>query len=240
MVAMGLPATAVALLPALLVPRISPMMALTTGAGVKVVKLVVGDQLSNEPAMASEEEMVFDELPAPLERVLLSEQGSAVGRGWASAVEQDACALLGAAGLDDGEQLSLMLCDDETIRELNIRWREVDKATDVLSFPMDDPQLLGDLVISLDTAERQAKERSIATRDELRVSKPHTCPPHAPPRRANLVCPHRFGGRAVARAGPHGPRRPAPPRLRPRGHPRGARGDESCREQAAHAPRLGR
>jgi rRNA maturation RNase YbeY len=173
MVAMGLPATAVALLPALLVPRISPMMALTTGSGVKVVKLVVGDQLSNEPAMASEEEMVFDELPAPLERVLLSEQGSAVGRGWASAVEQDACALLGAAGLDDGEQLSLMLCDDETIRELNCRWREVDKATDVLSFPMDDPQLLGDLVISLDTAERQAKERSIATRDELRVLMVH-------------------------------------------------------------------
>ena len=193
---MRLPATAAALLPALLVPRATPHMALTTGAGVRLVKLVVDDQLSNEASMASEEEMVFDELPAPLERVLLSEQGSAVGRGWASAVEQDACALLGAAGLDDGEQLSLMLCDDETIRELNSRWREVDAPTDVLSFPMDDPQLLGDLVISLDTAERQAKERQFATRDELRVSKPlrcshalHTRLP-APPR---LVCPHPRG-----------------------------------------------
>ena len=116
------------------------------------------------------EELVFDQLPVPLERVLLSEEGSAVGRGWKTAAEQDACALLGAAGLDGGEQLSLTLCDDERIREINSMWRDIDAPTDVLSFPMDDEQLLGDLVISLDTAMVQAKERSHSLRDELRVN----------------------------------------------------------------------
>jgi len=119
------------------------------------------------------EELVFDELPAPLERVLLSEQGTVVDSGWAPPAEQDACALLGAAGLDDGEQLSLTLCDDAHICELNSEWRGIDAPTDVLSFPMDDPQLLGDLVISLPTASRQAKERSYGLRDELRILMVH-------------------------------------------------------------------
>ena len=64
--------------------------------------------------------------------------------------------LLGAARPTHGEQLSLTLTDDPAIRELNAQWRAVDAPTDVLSFPMDDPQLLGDLVISIDTAGRQA------------------------------------------------------------------------------------
>ena len=86
---------------------------------------------------------------------------------------EDACALLCAAGLDGGEQLSLTLCDDACIKELNAEWRAVDKATDVLSFPMDDEQLLGDLVISLDTAAAQAAERGHALRDELRILMVH-------------------------------------------------------------------
>ena len=79
----------------------------------------------------------------------------------------DARALLAAAGVS--EQLSLTLCDDEFIRELNQRWRGVDRPTDVLSFPMEDEQLLGDVVISVPTAERQASERAYGLRDELRV-----------------------------------------------------------------------
>ena len=106
----------------------------------------------------------------PLARVLLNEEGSAVGTDASLPTEEDACALLGAAGLDGGEQLSLTLCDDAHIRELNNQWRSVDAPTDVLSFPMDDEQLLGDLVISLDTARRQAQERSHSLRDEVRVS----------------------------------------------------------------------
>ncbi|MDY7229960.1 rRNA maturation RNase YbeY [Hyalangium rubrum] len=64
-----------------------------------------------------------------------------------------------------GCELSLSLVGDRAIRRLNRTWRKKDKATDVLSFPAGDlpkgtpgPRQLGDVVISLDTAKRQAKE----------------------------------------------------------------------------------
>ncbi len=86
----------------------------------------------------------------------------------AGALAADAEALLAAADLA-GAELSLVLCDDAAIRALNARWRQVDAATDVLSFPQDDEVVLGDLVISADTAARQAAERGHGLRDELRV-----------------------------------------------------------------------
>jgi len=69
--------------------------------------------------------------------------------------------MLAALGAPDVE-LSVLLCDDGTIHELNRRWRDVDRPTDVLAFPLaadgEAPAaLLGDVVISLDTAARQAR-----------------------------------------------------------------------------------
>ena len=74
----------------------------------------------------------------------------------------------------DVVELSVMLCDDARIRELNKEWRKKDSPTDVLSFPQDQPAgspllLLGDLVISVETAARQAEERSHSLIDELRI-----------------------------------------------------------------------
>ena len=66
-------------------------------------------------------------------------------------------ALLRHEGVGDGVEVSVLLCDDAFIRELNAAHRGVDKATDVLSFAQEDPHLLGDIVISLETAERQAR-----------------------------------------------------------------------------------
>ncbi|XXF80537.1 rRNA maturation RNase YbeY [Myxococcaceae bacterium GXIMD 01537] len=64
-------------------------------------------------------------------------------------------------------ELSLSLVGDRAIRRLNRTWRKKDKPTDVLSFPAGElpkgtpgPRQLGDVVISLDTAKRQAKEYS--------------------------------------------------------------------------------
>jgi probable rRNA maturation factor len=59
-------------------------------------------------------------------------------------------------------EVSLRLCDDATIRVLNRDYRGKDKPTDVLAFAQQEapgapPELLGDLVISVDTARRQAK-----------------------------------------------------------------------------------
>lgn len=62
---------------------------------------------------------------------------------------------------DNQYEISLLLTDDETIRQLNKEYRNKDKSTDVLSFPMEDEIMLGDIVISVDTAKRQAEEAEI-------------------------------------------------------------------------------
>ncbi len=65
----------------------------------------------------------------------------------------------------DNAELSIVVCDDVMIRELNSEYRGKDRPTDVLSFPMlddddgGDVSLLGDVVISLETATRQARSR---------------------------------------------------------------------------------
>ncbi|MDI6869965.1 MAG: rRNA maturation RNase YbeY [Bacillota bacterium] len=62
-------------------------------------------------------------------------------------------------------EVSVALVDDLQIHELNRRYRKVNRPTDVLSFPggeapaLDEaPALLGDVVVSLETAWRQAAE----------------------------------------------------------------------------------
>ena len=61
-------------------------------------------------------------------------------------------------------EVNVTVCDDETIREINNEHRGIDRPTDVLSFPFfefDTPgvmTLLGDIIISRDTAYRQAEE----------------------------------------------------------------------------------
>lgn len=76
--------------------------------------------------------------------------------------------MLSELGLSDSE-LSVLLCDDARVQQLNREHRGKNTPTDVLSFPLmdfDDEQLstlaggaLGDVVISLDTAQRQASQR---------------------------------------------------------------------------------
>ena len=67
-----------------------------------------------------------------------------------------------------GGELSLVLTTDRKIRVLNRAYRAKDRATDVLSFPQDPAAgLLGDVVVSLDTARRQAGERGLALSGEL-------------------------------------------------------------------------
>jgi probable rRNA maturation factor len=67
-------------------------------------------------------------------------------------------ALLRLEKRSDSAEISIVLSDDAFIQDLNKRWRGVDQPTDVLSFAQeDDPDLLGDIVISLPTAARQAE-----------------------------------------------------------------------------------
>lgn len=75
-------------------------------------------------------------------------------------------------------ELSVLLTDDAEIHRLNREHRQKDKPTDVLAFAMDenvpDPAgILGDVVISLDTAERQARSRRRPLLEEVRFLLAH-------------------------------------------------------------------
>ncbi|KAK1265451.1 hypothetical protein QJS04_geneDACA015704 [Acorus gramineus] len=76
-------------------------------------------------------------------------------------------------------ELSVMLCNDDFIRKLNKDWREEDHATDVLSMSQHIPELdipilmMGDVVISVETAARQAEERGHTLLDEIRILMVH-------------------------------------------------------------------
>src|SRR5436309_15552152 len=66
------------------------------------------------------------------------------------------------------EDVSIALVSDHEIRSLNRRWRGKDRPTDVLSFPLEEPAALGDVVISIETARRQASEGGLPLAVELR------------------------------------------------------------------------
>jgi len=83
--------------------------------------------------------------------------------------------LLAEVGLA-GRELSILLTDDEEMTALNRQYRGRDRTTDVLSFSQQEgersglqPALLGDVVISLPVAARQARKRSAALWDEVLV-----------------------------------------------------------------------
>ena len=63
--------------------------------------------------------------------------------------------------------LSILLTDDAGIQPLNARWRRKDSPTDVLSFPLRDGDLLGDVVISVQTAVARVGEGTWTLADEL-------------------------------------------------------------------------
>lgn len=89
-------------------------------------------------------------------------------------LERVAVWLLDALGLQ-GTELSLVLLSDRGIRELNRQYLRRDRATDVLAFSQREgplgtgrePGLLGDVVISLESARRQAAAPGIHWEREL-------------------------------------------------------------------------
>jgi probable rRNA maturation factor len=83
-----------------------------------------------------------------------------------------------AYGIEPHTEVSLVLADDEYIQVLNRQYRDKDCSTDVLSFALnegeeplmiDGPEevLLGDIIISLETATRQAEEYGHSLEREL-------------------------------------------------------------------------
>ena len=84
-------------------------------------------------------------------------------------------ATLHALEFDDVDsELSLVFTDDANIRTINAKWRHIDKATNVLSFPAFPIQpgqrpgpILGDIVIARETVQREAQEENKSFDDHL-------------------------------------------------------------------------
>jgi probable rRNA maturation factor len=74
-------------------------------------------------------------------------------------------------------ELSIVLADDATVQALNREYRDTDAPTDVLSFAQTEGEAfarseeasphLGDVIISIDTARRQAAEYGLSLQDEV-------------------------------------------------------------------------
>lgn len=84
-------------------------------------------------------------------------------------------------GCPDESEACVVITDDEEIQELNHTWREIDEPTDVLSFAYQDasdgfvlPHLLGDIIVSIETARRYAEEAQHADWIEHDADRPWT------------------------------------------------------------------
>ncbi len=87
-------------------------------------------------------------------------------------------AVLTFEGFTEPAEISVTFVDDERIHELNREYRNIDRSTDVLSFPLGENGvydkdletgacLLGDIVISVETAIRQADEYGHSLQREI-------------------------------------------------------------------------
>ncbi len=95
--------------------------------------------------------------------------------------------------LDKDYEVSVIIVDDEEIRAINKEHRDIDKSTDVLSFPMVefengelisdegdydmdfDELMLGDIIISAETAKRQSIEYGHSFEREIAFLTAHSC-----------------------------------------------------------------
>ena len=68
----------------------------------------------------------------------------------------------------DPTDLAIAFVEDDAMRELNRKFRKKNKTTDVLTFPGDDATHLGDIVISVDQARRQAIDEKHSLATEIR------------------------------------------------------------------------
>jgi probable rRNA maturation factor len=93
-------------------------------------------------------------------------------------IRKACAATLKLEGFENPAEVDVTIVDDETIREINLEQREIDKSTDVLSFPLGEDgvydqnpstraYMLGDIVISAETALRQADLYGHSTQREI-------------------------------------------------------------------------
>ncbi len=108
-------------------------------------------------------------------RILISVQEEMEEPSWISNVEPFVSKVLGELGFD-GQEISVFFCNDVYIRELNKQYRNIDSATDVLSFENDEEyedeegkwKCVGDIAISTETLTENAQYFDENKNDELK------------------------------------------------------------------------
>ncbi len=104
-------------------------------------------------------------------KIGLLDETSALDSKTKSAFKKIARIVLKELGVPGDSELSITFIDDKRMRELNRTYRNINRSTDVLSFPQregPDYTLLGDIVISLDTARRHAASYGVTQHEELK------------------------------------------------------------------------
>jgi probable rRNA maturation factor len=71
--------------------------------------------------------------------------------------------ILKTLSVSGNKELCVAFVDDEEMRKLNADYRNINRTTDVLSFPQDGPDdsVLGDVIISIDTAVRRSRQQNL-------------------------------------------------------------------------------
>lgn len=81
----------------------------------------------------------------------------------------DDFATIAARRLKIKKEISIALLSPLEIKKLNKIYRHKDKVTDVLSFGLDDKHLLGEIVICVEQAKKQAQEKKQSLQSELKL-----------------------------------------------------------------------
>jgi len=71
--------------------------------------------------------------------------------------------------IPNNKELCITFVNDDSMRKINEAYRKINRTTDVLAFPQDGPDtsLLGDIIISIETAIRRSKMHKINFQDEI-------------------------------------------------------------------------
>ncbi|KAJ6812894.1 uncharacterized protein M6B38_146160 [Iris pallida] len=134
------------------------------------VKICVEDDLPDDPELMSIAEML--KLNAPMAMKIAFD-------GLKDSEYKTRDTSITDVGTFEKIELSVLFCNDNFMKKLNKEWRGVDGTTDVLSMSQHIPELdlpilmLGDVVISVETASRQAEERGHTLLDEIRILMVH-------------------------------------------------------------------
>jgi probable rRNA maturation factor len=104
-------------------------------------------------------------------KIGISDEAGLLAAGYKAVLKKIAKSVLRNLDAPKDSELSISFIDDEKMRELNRAYRNIDRTTDVLTFPQGggpDMTILGDIVISVDTADRNSRRYGITREVEIK------------------------------------------------------------------------